>query len=122
MGNSAAELAAYDGLVTAFSLDTTSNVFRCVRTIAHCVRPGGMWANFGPLAYDTDYEEEHGRGIELSWEELKFAISHFFEIHEEDFIDSFNAANGESMMQIQYSCVYFRATRNNVIAAGIGKV
>lgn len=119
--DSAAELASYDALLTAFAVDSTWNIFRFVRTAAHCVKPGGLWANFGPLAYDTDHDEEHGRGIELSWEELRHAISHFFTVHEEDMVDSFIAANGESMMQIQYTCIYFKATRNDVVAAGIGK-
>merc|ERR1719384_546167 len=119
--DSAAECGAYDAVVTAFSVDTTSNIFRYVRTVAHVVRPGGLWANFGPLAYDTDHDEEHGRGVELSWEELRHAISHFFDIQEEGYVDSFIAANTESMMQIQYTCVYFRATRNDTKAVGIGK-
>jgi len=117
----ASELSAYDAVLTAFAVDTTCNIFRYVRTVAHVVRPGGMWANFGPLAYDTDHDEEHGRGVELSWEELRFAISHFFDIKEEGFVDAFIAANTESMMQIQYSCIYFKAVRNDVVSAGIGK-
>lgn len=117
----AAELAAYDAVLTAFAIDTTCNIFRYVRTVAHVVKPGGLWANFGPLAYDTDHDEEHGGGVELSWEELRHAISHFFEIKEEGFIDSFNAANTKSMMQMEYSCVYFKAVRNDVVSAGIGK-
>mmetsp|Transcript_48541 Transcript_48541/g.155050 ORF Transcript_48541/g.155050 Transcript_48541/m.155050 type:complete len:361 (-) Transcript_48541:83-1165(-) len=113
--------ASFDAVLSAFALDTSSNVFRYVRTVAHVVRPGGLWANFGPLAYDTDHDEAHGHGIELSWEELRFAVSHFFEIKEEAFLDSLHAANAESMMQIQYSCIYFKAVRNDTPSLGIGE-
>jgi len=112
--------ASFDAVLTAFALDTSVNVFRYVRTVAHVVREGGIWANFGPLAYDTDHDEAHGQCVELSWEELKFAVGHFFEIREEDFVDAFHAANAKSMMQIKYSCVYFSAVRNGTPAVGIG--
>mmetsp|Transcript_42810 Transcript_42810/g.126833 ORF Transcript_42810/g.126833 Transcript_42810/m.126833 type:complete len:364 (+) Transcript_42810:80-1171(+) len=111
----------YDAVVTAFSLDTSSNIFRYVRTVAHAVRPGGLWTNFGPLAYDTEHDEAHGHGIELSWEELRYAVSHFFDIQEESFVDAFLATNAESMMQIQYSCIFFKAVRNGTPSPGIGE-
>jgi len=117
----ASDLAAYDAVVTAFTLDCSPNVLRFVRTVAHLIRPGGLWTNFGPLAYDTDHDEGHGHGIELSWEELRHAISHFFDVKEEEFVDSLQAANGESMMQIQYSCIFFTAVRNDKEAVGIGE-
>lgn len=119
--DSASQKARFDGLITAFALDTSSNILRYVRTVAHVLKPGGIWANFGPLAYDTDHDEGHGHSMELSWEELRYAVSHFFEIKEEDFADSLYAANAESMMQIQYTCIYFAAIRNNNPAMGIGE-
>jgi len=112
---------SFDALLTAFSLDTSANIFRWVRTAAHVLRPGGLWANFGPLAYETEHEESHGHGVELSWEELRFAVSHFFEVQEEAFVDSLHAANAESMMQIQYSCIFFKAVRNSAPSPGIGE-
>mmetsp|Transcript_81992 Transcript_81992/g.213518 ORF Transcript_81992/g.213518 Transcript_81992/m.213518 type:complete len:361 (-) Transcript_81992:8-1090(-) len=118
--DAAAERAAYDAVVTAFAVDRSSNIFRYVRTVAHVVRPGGLWTNFGPLAYDTDHDEGHGHGLELSWEELRHAVSHFFEVKEEKFVDSLSAANGESMMQTQYCCIFFRAVRNDAESPGIG--
>mmetsp|Transcript_44612 Transcript_44612/g.95886 ORF Transcript_44612/g.95886 Transcript_44612/m.95886 type:complete len:358 (-) Transcript_44612:72-1145(-) len=112
--------ASYDGLATAFTVDCSPNILRFVRTAAHIVRPGGVWVNFGPLAYDTEHDEGHGHGVELSWEELRYAISHFFDVTEEKFVDSLQASNWESMMQIQYSCIYFRAVRNSTESTGIG--
>lgn len=84
-----------------------------VRTAAHILRPGGVWANFGPLAYDTDHDEAIGHGLELSWEEIKFALSHFFDIQEEEWIDALHAQNAQSLMQMQYTCIFFKATRNS---------
>eukprot|EP00928_Gymnodinium_smaydae_P061473 TRINITY_DN45536_c0_g1_i1.p1 TRINITY_DN45536_c0_g1~~TRINITY_DN45536_c0_g1_i1.p1 ORF type:complete len:391 (+),score=79.65 TRINITY_DN45536_c0_g1_i1:84-1175(+) len=110
----------FDAVLTAFAIDASPNVLRYVRTVAHLVREGGMWANFGPLAYDADHDEAHSNGVELSWEELKHAISHFFEVKEDTYIDAFHASNMESMMQLQYSCVYFSAVRNSVPCEGIG--
>merc|ERR1712232_1010019 len=118
--DAAAKRASFDACVTAFALDNSPNILRFVRIIAHIVRPGGLWANFGPLAYDQEHDESHGHGVELSWEELKCALSNFFEVVEENFIDSFHASNMESMMQMQYNCIYFTAVRNSTPSEGIG--
>lgn len=112
--------SSFDAVLTEFCLDTSSNVLRFIRTVAHVVRPGGLWANFGPLAYETDHDDGRGQGMELSWEELKYALSHFFEVQEEEFLDSYHASNAESMMQLQYSCIYFKAIRNEKVSEGIG--
>merc|ERR1712039_104047 len=118
--DSAAAKASFGAMLTSFALDTSSNIFRYVRVAAHVVQPGGIWANFGPLAYDQEHDESHGHGLELSWEELRHAISHFFEVKEEEFVDALHAANAESMMQMQYSCIYFKAQRNDKPSPGIG--
>lgn len=104
---------SFDCLLTAYALDLSPNVFRFVRTAAHVLRPGGVWANFGPLAYDTDHDEAIGHGLELSWEEIKFALSHFFEIQEEEWVDALHAQNAQSLMQMQYTCIFFKASRNS---------
>lgn len=113
--------AKFDAVLSAFCLDTTGNIFRFVRTVAHVVRPGGLWTNFGPLAFDLSHDEAHGTGVEVSWEELKYAISCFFEVKEEAFVDSLYGENGKSMMQFQYTCIFFTAVRNNEPARGIGE-
>ena len=43
--------AAWDALVSCFFLDTASNPLAYIRTAAHCVRPGGIWVNTGPLLW-----------------------------------------------------------------------
>jgi SAM-dependent methyltransferase len=120
--DTASSKGSFDAVVTAFDLDASPNVFRYIRTVAHVLKPGGIWVNFGPLAYNADHDEAHGQGVELSWEELKFAISHFFNIRDDEaFVDSFHASNAESMMQLQFSCIYFSAVRNGAEAEGIGQ-
>jgi len=119
--DTAAARGSFDGVLTSFALDSSPNVLRFIRTVAHCTRPGGMWANFGPLAYDSEHDESNGSGMELSWEELKYAISHFFEIQEESVVEAFHAQNAMSMMQLQFCCVYFSAVRNTTPAEGIGE-
>lgn len=113
--------ASFDCLLTEYSLDVSLNLFRFVRTIAHALRPGAVWANFGPLAYEADHDDTVGSGLELSWEELKYALSHFFEVQEEEWHDALYAQNSESLMQMQYTCIYFKAIRNNTPALGIGE-
>eukprot|EP00929_Paragymnodinium_shiwhaense_P118700 TRINITY_DN9061_c0_g1_i1.p1 TRINITY_DN9061_c0_g1~~TRINITY_DN9061_c0_g1_i1.p1 ORF type:complete len:374 (-),score=87.27 TRINITY_DN9061_c0_g1_i1:52-1173(-) len=112
--------SSFDAVVTAFALDLTPNILRYIRTVAYVVKPGGLWTNFGPLAYNTDCDEDTGGGVELSWDELKHAIGYFFEFSEEGFHESFNGCNAQSMMQMQYTCVFFSAVRNNKPAEGIG--
>merc|ERR1712187_843738 len=112
-------LSSFDAVLTEFCLDASSNVLRFIRTVAHVVRSRGLWANFGPLAYETDNDEGRGQGMELSWEEVKFALSHFFEVQEEKFCDSFHNTNAQSMMQFQFSCIYFKAIRNEKLSEGI---
>lgn len=116
----AAAFASFDVLLTAFAIDSSANVFRFVRTAAHAVKIGGLWANFGGLAHDTDHDEARGHGLELSWEELRFAISQFFDIQEEEFVDAYCASNSRSMMAMQYNCIYFKAVRNGNPSLGIG--
>ncbi|CAJ1455432.1 unnamed protein product [Effrenium voratum] len=53
---------SFDCLLSAYALDLSPNVFRFVRTAAHVLRPGGLWANFGPLAYDSDHDEAQPDG------------------------------------------------------------
>ncbi|KAJ5005057.1 Carnosine N-methyltransferase [Colletotrichum sp. SAR 10_66] len=62
---------AYDAVATVFFLDTAPNLIRYLETIHHCLRPGGVLINFGPLLWhfennapgnhgkDTDGDGEH---------------------------------------------------------------
>lgn len=41
----------WDCVVTCFFVDTAPVVMQYVETIYHCLRPGGVWINLGPLLY-----------------------------------------------------------------------
>ena len=59
----------FDGVLTSFFLDTARNVLLYIKTIAKIVRPGGLWANVGPLLYHYA-ETPHEMSVEFSAEEI----------------------------------------------------
>ncbi|KAF8821269.1 methyltransferase [Cardiosporidium cionae] len=65
--------AKWDGVLTCFFIDTAKNILQYIRTIALILRPGGLWANLGPLLYHYA-EMANEMSVELSWEEVKCAI------------------------------------------------
>jgi carnosine N-methyltransferase len=42
---------AWDCVVTCFFVDTAPVVMEYIETIQHCLKPGGVWINLGPLLY-----------------------------------------------------------------------
>jgi len=94
---------AFDAVVTCFFLDTAPVVMEYLQTLHHCLRPGGVWINFGPLLYHwrTDGEgngdSRYDDSIELSWEELRPVIEACgfkFLIHRNYSDYASNTANG----------------------------
>ena len=71
---------AFDAVVTCFFLDTAPVVMEYLQTLRHCLKPGGVWVNFGPLLYHWRADSEgngdsrYDESIELSWEELRPVI------------------------------------------------
>ncbi|KAI0537765.1 N2227-like protein-domain-containing protein [Xylaria digitata] len=67
-----AHAGAYDAVATVFFLDTAPNLIRYLKVIWHCLRPGGVLINVGPLlwhwenhvpghdGYDGDGDNEDG--------------------------------------------------------------
>ncbi|KAF6835793.1 methyltransferase family [Colletotrichum plurivorum] len=53
----------YDVVATVFFLDTAPNLVRYLETIHHCLRPGGVLVNFGPLLwhFENNAPGNHGR-------------------------------------------------------------
>lgn len=41
----------FHAVVTCFFIDTAPNVISYVETIKHCLKPGGVWINVGPLLW-----------------------------------------------------------------------
>jgi len=108
---------AWDSVLTCFFLDTAKNVFLYIRTIAHIIRPGGLWANIGPLLYHYA-EQPDSISIELSWEEVRPAIEKYFDFKEEDVREAYYTTNISGMFHTRYRCKYFAAIRNDRTAEG----
>jgi carnosine N-methyltransferase len=54
---------AFDAVATVFFLDTAPNVLRYIEVIKHCLRPGGIVVNFGPLLwhFENNAPGSHGK-------------------------------------------------------------
>jgi SAM-dependent methyltransferase len=54
---------SYDAVASVFFLDTAPNLVRYLQTILHCLRPGGMLVNVGPLLwhFENNAPGNHGR-------------------------------------------------------------
>ncbi|KAK4044857.1 N2227-like protein-domain-containing protein [Parachaetomium inaequale] len=81
--------AAYDVVATVFFLDTAPNLIRYLGTIFHCLKPGGILVNIGPLlwhfegrVWDRD-EHEDGDG-ETSHDTSGIADPGNFELTDEE--------------------------------------
>mmetsp|Transcript_70638 Transcript_70638/g.169278 ORF Transcript_70638/g.169278 Transcript_70638/m.169278 type:complete len:570 (-) Transcript_70638:149-1858(-) len=110
----------WDAVLTCFFLDTAKNVLLYIRTIAEIIRPGGLWANFGPLLFH--YAEQPSLvSIELSWEEIKPVIEKYFSIEEEDVREAHYTTNEIGLFHTRYRCIYFAAIRNSVPTEGVSK-
>lgn len=62
---------AFDAVATCFFIDTAPNVISYIETILHCLKPGGLWINLGPLLWHfesapTPAERDKQRGRVLS--------------------------------------------------------
>ncbi|EEQ33711.1 uncharacterized protein MCYG_06530 [Microsporum canis CBS 113480] len=42
---------AFHAVATVFFIDTAPNLIRYIQTVHHCLRPGGIWTNVGPLLW-----------------------------------------------------------------------
>ncbi|KAI9783114.1 MAG: hypothetical protein M1839_004283 [Geoglossum umbratile] len=49
--NDAEHAGAYDAVATVFFIDTAPNILQYIETIHHCLKPGGIWINLGPLLW-----------------------------------------------------------------------
>ncbi|TPX08757.1 uncharacterized protein E0L32_009819 [Thyridium curvatum] len=60
----AAHAAAYDAVASVFFLDTAPNLVRYLATVYHCLRPGGLLVNVGPLLwhFENNAPGNHGHG------------------------------------------------------------
>ncbi|CXI01232.1 N2227-like protein, putative [Plasmodium berghei] len=111
------EKEQFDGILTCFFLDTAKNIFIYIRTFANILKPNSLWSNIGPLLFHYA-EMPNEMSIELAWDEIKFIISKWFTIVDEQWIDNYYTTNIDSMMQVQYHCIFFNAIRNDMPVEG----
>jgi len=115
------QLQEWDAVLTAFFIDTAHNIFLYIRVLASILKPGGMWANVGPLLWH--YSPEGGGpadavSVELSWEELRPAIEAYFEIREEEQQEAHYTDGALAGKKKRYRGLHFVAIRNSVAVKG----
>ncbi|CAK7221999.1 hypothetical protein SEUCBS140593_004753 [Sporothrix eucalyptigena] len=126
----------YDAVACAFFLDTAPNVIRYIETIRHCLKPGGLLINVGPLLWhfennapgnhgrDDDGDGEHdattSTGIadpgsfELSDNEVKelvVKLGFTFVVQETD-VETPYIHDSDSMLQTVYKSSHWVARKN----------
>lgn len=101
-----------DAVATAFFLDTSDDIFATIATISKLVRPGGLWANFGPLLWHFEHDAERS-GLELCMDDLLHAIrSNGWEFeHLESDIETTYCTSPNALGAFVYKCVFFVARR-----------
>lgn len=105
------EAGRWDGVLTCFFLDTARNVLAYVRAMHALLRPGGLWANVGPLLYHYA-ELVHERSLELSGHELMAAVRAVgFDVLEERTVPCSYTRDKRSLMHTHFDCMYFRARK-----------
>ena len=65
----------WDAVATCFFIDTAHNVVEYLEIIARCLRPGGIWVNFGPLLFHwadaSSYLSTDEMSLEMSLEDIE---------------------------------------------------
>jgi len=109
---------AWDAVLTCFFLDTAKNVFLYIRTIAAIIRPGGFWINLGPLLYHYATVPSE-ISIELSWDEVRPAISKYFDFVQEQKHTALYTVNSTALRRNCFQCILFTAVRNETPVSGV---
>ena len=55
----------WDAIATCFFIDTAHNVVEYLQIIADCLKPGGIWVNFGPLLFHWADASSYLQGDEV---------------------------------------------------------
>lgn len=127
--------AVYDAVATVFFLDTAPNLIRYLETIHHCLKPGGVLINIGPLlwhfennapgnhGHDDDGDGEHDAGnssgiadpgsFELSDDEVMALVERigFVVEKKERGIRAPYIQDPESMLQTTYHATFWVARK-----------
>lgn len=101
---------AFNVVVTCFFLDTATNVIDYLRTIRHCLKPGGKWINFGPLLWHWEDDPKY-LGLEMLRNDLVelCELMGFRFDEEESGIETTYAGDSKSLGQFVYKCEFWVA-------------
>lgn len=110
------QINQWDAVATCFFIDTAHNVVEYLTIISNCLKPGGIWVNFGPLLFHWADASSYLSGDELSVEMSladieKVANSVGLDIVKREMRDSLYTADRKSMMQTVYRCALLVAVR-----------
>ncbi|KAL7633899.1 UNVERIFIED_CONTAM: hypothetical protein RMT77_015860 [Armadillidium vulgare] len=106
------EEGVWDCVATCFFIDCANNIVAFIETIYKILKPGGHWVNLGPLLYHfADLPGENS--IEPSYEVVKQIITSigFKILEEKPFIRSTYTQHSKSMLNYEYSSVFFSAQK-----------
>ena len=106
----------WDAVATCFFIDTAHNVVEYLTIIANCLKPGGVWVNFGPLLFHWADARSYLSGDELSVEMSLADVESVAEsvglrIVKREMRDSLYTADKMSMHQTVYRCALLVAIR-----------
>ena len=102
----------FDCIITCFFIDTARNVLEYLEIIDNLLNEGGIWINFGPLAYHWVWS--YGLSIELPYDVLKDSIKNYgFEFLNEDTNIEIALAEREGFMKNEiFRCIFFTCRKN----------
>lgn len=109
------EINKWSAVVTVFFIDTAANLLEYIDTIHRILKPGGVWLNFGPLAYHFA-DDEDADSIELPYSEVvRLIVDKGFRFERDDRIENAHIAsyvrNRRSMLQYEYTCGFFECIK-----------
>lgn len=58
--------AAFDAVTTCFFIDTAPNLIAYIETVRHCIKPGGVWINLGPLLWHFEGGSPENKSLSSS--------------------------------------------------------
>lgn len=98
--------------MTCFFIDTAHNVIEYAETISHCLKPGGVWINLGPMLWHHEGTKD-GVSISLSYDELKDVLKAMggWRFEQETTCRSTYSTSKTSMMRNVYDSKFFVARK-----------
>ena len=94
---------SFDAILTCFFIDTASNIIRYIETVKHCLKPGGIWCNNGPLLWHSEVKPPSAAGETEPLDEIVSATTY-----------SDSTSRGSDTMPVEHGS--FELTNEEVIA------